>query len=119
MSRVLTLLAVAILTCAPALVAQDPPAYIVAAVTINDQDTYRQYQRGFGAILQQYEGEIVAISTDPTILEGGWPETLTVLLRFESQEQALEWYNSGEYQELAMIRRAASTADLILMDGRR
>ena len=119
MSRVLTLIAVAVLMCAPALVAQDPPANVIAAVTINDQDTYRQYQRGFGAILRQYEGGIVAISTAPTILEGEWPETLTVLFRFASRVQALEWYNSGEYQELAMIRRAASTADFILMDGRR
>ncbi len=119
MSRALTLLAAAVLTYSPSLVAQDPPAYIVAAVTINDADTYRQYQRGFGAILRLYEGEIVAISTAPTILEGEWPETLTVLLRFASREQALEWYNSAEYQELAMIRRAASTADFILMDGRR
>ena len=118
MSRALTLLAVAVLTCAPALVAQDRPAYIVAAVTINDQDTYRQYQRGFGAILEQYRGEIVAISGAPTILEGEWPESLTVLLRFASREQGLEWYNSDEYQELAMIRRTASTADFILMDGR-
>ena len=118
MNRALTLLAVAVLTSAPALVAQDPPAYIVAAVTINDQDTYGQYQRGFGAILRQYEGEIIAISNDPTILEGEWPETLTDLLRFASREQALEWYNSEEYQELAKIRRPASTADFILIDGR-
>ena len=119
MSRAVTLLAVAILTYEPSLVAQDPPAYIVAAVTINDMDTYRQYQLGFGAILQRYQGELVAISSEPTILEGEWPENLTVLLRFESREQGLEWYNSDDYQELAMIRRAAATADFILMDGRR
>ena len=119
MSRALILLAVAVLTCAPALVAQDRPAYVIATVTINDQDTYRQYQRGFGAILTQYQGELVAISNNPTILEGEWPETLTVLLRFASREQGLEWYNSDEYQELAMIRRTASTANFILMNGLR
>ena len=116
----LTLLAVvAVLTGAKSLVAQEPPAYIVAAVTINDQDTYRQYQRGFGAILRQYEGELVAISNAPTILEGEWPGNLTVLLRFTSRGKALEWYNSDEYQELAKIRRAAATADFILINGRR
>ena len=118
MSRALKVLAVAVLTYAPSLVAQDPPAYIVAAVTINDMDTYRQYQRGFGAILARHQGEIVAISNNPTILEGEWPETLTVLIRFDSREQGLGWYNSDDYQELAMIRRGASTADFILMDGR-
>ncbi len=119
MSRALTLLAVALLTCATPLVAQDPPAYIVAAVTINDMDTYRQYQRDFGAILTRHQGELVAISSDPTILEGEWPETLTVLLRFASRDKGLEWHSSDEYQEIAKIRRAASTADFILMDARR
>ncbi len=119
MSRALTLLAVAVLTYAPSLVAQDPPAFIVAAVSINDADTYRQYQRGFGAILRQYEGELLAASRDPTILEGDWSATTTVLLRFASREQALEWYNSGDYQELVQIRYASSTADVIVIDGRR
>ena len=63
MSRVLTLLAVAVITSAQSLVAQDPPAYIVAAVTINDMDTYRQYQRGFGAILSRSK-----MASSPTAL---------------------------------------------------
>ena len=77
--------------------AQDPPAYILAAVTINDADTYRQYQAGFGAILRSHRGVIVGINREPTILEGEWSANLTVLLRFASREQALEWYNSEDY----------------------
>ena len=87
-------------------------------VTITDEDTYAEYRAGFGAILRQYEGELVAADTDPTILEGEWSATLTVLLRFATREQALEWYNSEEYQERVQIRHAASTADLIVIDGR-
>ncbi len=120
MSRALTLISVAVvLTCAASLLAQDPAAYVVAKVTITDADTYRQYSAGFGAILRRYEGEMVAVSNDPTILEGEWPETLTVLLRFASREKALGWYNSDEYQELSKIRRAASTADFVLINARR
>ena len=36
-----------------------------------------------------------------------------------SREKALGWYHSDEYQELAKIRHAASTADFILIDARR
>ena len=93
--------------------------YIVAKVTINDEATYGQYKGGVGATLRKYRGQILAASRDPTILEGEWSATTTVLLRFASQEQALEWYNSEEYQQLAQIRHAASTADLIAIGGRR
>ena len=120
MGRILTLLAVvAVLTGALAQVAQEPAGYIVAKVTINDEDTYGLYRAGFGAILRQYEGQLLAASRDPTIVEGEWSATTTVLLRFASREQALEWYNSEEYQELVQIRHAASTADIIAIDGRR
>ena len=119
MGRILTLFAVVVvLTSAPSLVAQEPPGYILAKVTITDQDTYREYQAGFGEILRQYEGEVVAADRDPAILEGEWSATLTVLLRFATREHALEWYDSEEYQELVQIRHAASTADLIVIEGR-
>ena len=40
MGRILTLFAVVVvLTSAPSLVAQEPPGYILAKVTITDQDT--------------------------------------------------------------------------------
>ncbi len=119
MGRISTLLAmVVVLTSAPSLVAQEPPGYIVAKVTITDDDAYGEYRAGFGAILRQYEGELVAADRDPTILEGEWSATVTVLLRFASRERALAWYNSEEYQELVQIRHAASTADLIVIEGR-
>jgi len=101
-----------------ALLAQTPPAYMVVKVTVTDQDTYGEYRAGFGAVFQQYGGEIVAASSDPTVLEGKWDATTTVIIRFASRGEALEWYNSDGYQELVGVRQSASTADFILMDGR-
>ena len=108
----------AVLLTTGALMAQDPPAYMVVKVTITDQDAYGAYRAGFGTVFQQYGGEIVAVSSDPTVLEGEWEATTTVVIRFDSRADALEWYNSDAYQELIRIREAASTADFILMDGR-
>ncbi len=120
MGRTLTLLAVvAVLTGALFQVAQEPSGYIIAKVTITDEATYGRYRAGFAAILRQYEGELLAADRGPTILEGEWPATTTVLLRFASQAQALEWYNSEEYQEILPIRHAASSADIIAIEGRR
>ena len=100
------------------LMAQDPPAYFVVRVNVTDQDAYGEYRAGFGAVFQQYGGQVVAASSDPTVLEGEWETTTTVLIRFDSRAEALAWYNSDGYQELISIRQAASTADFILIDGR-
>lgn len=98
--------------------AQEPPAYMLAKLTITDQETYGKYRAGFGDVFQQHGGEILAASGEPTVLEGEWEATVTVIIRFESRTEALEWYNSDGYQELVRIRQSASTGDFILIDGR-
>jgi uncharacterized protein (DUF1330 family) len=53
------------------------------------------------------------------VVEGEWPWTRTVLLRFPSKEAFDRWYGSPEYQEIARTRWAAATANLILVEERR
>ena len=100
------------------LLAQNPPAYLLAKLTITDQEAYGAYRAGFGNVFQQYGGEILSVSAEPTVLEGEWEAPTTVIIRFDSRAEALEWYNSDGYQELVRIRQAASSGDFILMDGR-
>ena len=119
MRRVLAVCAaIIVLWTTVSMVAQEPPAYMVAKLTITDQETYGDYRAGFGAVFQQFGGEIVAGSADPTVLEGEWEATNTVIIRFESRAEALAWYNSDDYQDLVRIRQSASTGDFILLDGR-
>ena len=108
----------AVIAAGGALLAQDRPAYLLAKLTITDQEAYGAYRAGFGDVFQQYGGEILAVSTEPAVLEGEWEATTTVLIRFDSRAEALEWYNSDDYQELIRIRQSASSGDFILMDGR-
>ena len=98
--------------------AQEPPAYMLAKLTITDQQTYGNYRAGFASVFQRYGGEILAASGEPTVLEGEWEATITVLIRFDSRDEALGWYNSDDYQELVRIRQSASTGEFILIDGR-
>ena len=109
---------IALIFAGGVLLAQEPPAYVLAKITITDQETYGTYRAGVGNSLQQHGGEVLAASAEPRVLEGEWEATVTVILRFESRAGALEWYNSDEYQELVRIRQTASTGDFILMDGR-
>ena len=113
-----SLLAIMLVVAGGVLIAQEPPAYMLAKLTITDQETYGNYRAGFGDVFQEYGGEILAASAEPTVLEGEWEATITVLIRFDSRNEALEWYNSDGYQELVRIRQSASTGEFILMDGR-
>ena len=91
MRRILMLLVVAVVALsagALSLLAQEAPAYIIAKVTVTDPDGYAQYGAGFNRVFGQYEGEIVAFSEDPTILEGEWSATRTVIIRFPSKASA-------------------------------
>ena len=110
--------AVAVLGVTVTVLAQPRPAFIVAKLTITDEDTYGTYRAGFGAVFQEFGGEIVAASGAPTVLEGNWDATTTVIIRFDSRAEALAWYNSDGYQELIRIRQSASTGEMILLDGR-
>jgi len=98
--------------------AQEPPGYMIVKLTVTDGEAYNNYRAGFGDVFQQYGGEILAASAEPTVLEGEWEATITVIIRFDSRAEALEWYNSDGYQELVRIRQSASTGEFILMDGR-
>ena len=113
-----SLLAIMLVVAGGVLIAQEPPAYMLAKLTITDQETYGNYRSGFGDVFQEYGGEILAASAEPTVLEGEWEATATVIIRFDSRAEALEWYNSDGYQELVRIRQLASSADFILLDGR-
>ena len=89
-------------------------AYIIAKIQIKDREVYARYEEGFMSIFEKYEGELLTVDEAPTVLEGSWPETRTVIARFKDKETALKWYESEEYQEIIQYRLHASTANIII-----
>ncbi len=81
--------------------------YIVTNYTVNDQDLYARYLPGVSATLTQYGAKIVAVDHTPNDLEGESGHTL-VILEFESEDAAMTWYNSSEYQAVINLRTDAS-----------
>jgi|TARA_B100000524_G_C23472017_1_gene306494 uncharacterized protein (DUF1330 family) len=91
--------------------------YLIAQINIHDRDRYGQYEAGFMEIFAQYGGEMLAVEESPTVLEGQWPYTRTVLIRFADKAEADAWYKSDAYQELACHRWEASVADVAVLQG--
>lgn len=92
-------------------------AYIVARITIDDRETYARYEAGFMDIFTCYGGKLLAVEESPEVLEGDWACTRTIIAQFPDRTQALDWYNSKEYQALMRHRQAASTGHIALLDG--
>ena len=60
---------------------------------------------------------VLSIGHNPTVIEGDWPATQTVLLEFESVDAAKEWYYSDAYQEAVKLRQAAADCNGVIVSG--
>ena len=94
-----------------------PKGYAIARVSISDQDRYADYRSGTVASLEPYDGQFIVRGGETECVEGSWDVDRTVVIEFPSMEQARAWYHSDGYQQLAAIRRAASTTDFVLVEG--
>ena len=92
--------------------------YLIAEIEITDRAGYANYEAGFADVFMKFEGKMLSVDEQPTVLEGEWACTRTVLIEFPNEEAALAWYRSDEYQALARHRFAASTANVIMVKGR-
>jgi uncharacterized protein (DUF1330 family) len=90
--------------------------YIIAQIEIHDGAEYERYQAGFLDVFARYKGELLVVSENPVVVEGEWPYTRTVLIRFPSQDEARRWYESPEYQAIAQHRFRASRANAVLVE---
>lgn len=93
------------------------PIYIMASIAVEDWDEYAKYQEGFLDVFSRYRGELLAVSDAPRVVEGEWPFTRAVLLRFPDEAEARRWYESPEYQAIAQHRWRASKASVVVVEG--
>lgn len=92
-------------------------SYFIAQIKIHNREEYKKYLEGTNEILKKYKGEVLVVDDTPIVLEGEWPYTRVVIIRFADEEEVKRWYNSTEYQALAQHRFKASKANTILAKG--
>jgi uncharacterized protein (DUF1330 family) len=91
--------------------------YIIAQIDIRDRDTYAKYQAGFAEVFEKYDGELLVVDDAAQVVEGEWPYSRTVVIRFPNADEAARWYGSPEYQAIAKHRLAASQANAVIVQG--
>ena len=91
--------------------------YIIAQFAIHDRELYSKYEEGFMDVFEQYDGRMLSVDEAPTLLQGEWTATRSVLIEFPSKQSAMAWMTSPAYQEIASHRLAASTGNVIMVNG--
>lgn len=95
-----------------------PPAYLIAQVTVTDEEAFEKYRVRVPEVTQGYDGEYLARGGRQLGLEGPLPShNRTVIARFPSYERAVEWYHSEAYTELVKLRQAGSDGTLYIVEG--
>jgi uncharacterized protein (DUF1330 family) len=91
--------------------------YFVAQIRIHDQNEYNKYLDKFDEIFSRYNGEYLAIDETPSLLEGNWNYSKSVLIKFSSKREFEDWYFSKEYQKILKHRLNSAACDTILLKG--
>lgn len=91
-------------------------AYLIVNFQIDDADGYKGYQQGAVPALKIGDASTaLAVDSDTTQLEGEGAGAKTVILKFDSYEEAKELYESAAYQEVLPARLAATSRHFALL----
>ena len=91
-------------------------AYLVVNAKITDQSQLDQYMAAVGPTLAGHEFKVLAVSTDPEVLEGSAGER-TVIMEFADRDALHAWYDSASYTEAKQFRLAGTEGIGIVVDG--
>ncbi|WP_122848444.1 DUF1330 domain-containing protein [Pseudomonas viridiflava] len=92
-------------------------AYRIAHVDVTDPQQYSEYTQRAPAAFALFGGKFMARGGRSEALEGRATPQRTVVIEFESYEQAVACYRSPEYQEAMSHRKGASKAEIVIVEG--
>ena len=90
--------------------------YWIARCHVTNEEEYGKYIKLAGPAIEKYGCCFLVRGGDQTELEGGKYER-TVMVEFESKEQAMKAYESEEYKEALEIALISSERHLVVVEG--
>jgi len=92
-------------------------AYWIAHVDVTDPEQYTEYTGRAPAAFARYGGRILARGGRSEAMEGRATPQRSVVIEFDSYDQALACYHSAQYQEARGHREGAARAEVIIVEG--
>jgi uncharacterized protein (DUF1330 family) len=64
-----------------------------------------------------YNPEILVFDENSQVIEGSTNLPRTIVIKFDSRDAMMAWYNSPEYQEVLPLRLEATEGFSVIVDG--
>jgi uncharacterized protein (DUF1330 family) len=94
-----------------------PKAYVIGELHVHDPEALKEYRDKVLETIEVFGGRFLARAGDPLLLEGDEPIGLPVILEFESQMDAMAWWNSPQYKAIHGIRLRSTVSRIIFVNG--
>ncbi len=92
-------------------------AYIVAEVTITNEEQMGEYRVWSSKAMQEFGAEVIVRGGAMDVLEGDWKPQRVVVLKFRDRAHAKAYYDSATYTHARKLREGAGVINMIAVDG--
>lgn len=82
--------------------------YFIANYDVTDPESYQAYVQATMPIMIKHGGQALAADMEAKAMEGKLRH-MNLILKFDSEEKAMAWYNDPDYQALKKQRQEATT----------
>jgi uncharacterized protein (DUF1330 family) len=82
-------------------------SYLVGVVKKHDMGKYSEYAAAGFRLIDGVKVEVAA-AENPEVVEGEFPGTSIIIMKFADDDAARKWYFSDGYQEIISLRHAAA-----------
>jgi uncharacterized protein (DUF1330 family) len=90
--------------------------FIYARLDVIDEDKSNQFSKLAVRQIGRFGGEVVTARGKTDVREGEWQPKLVTILKFESKEALLIWYESAEYAPLKQMRLESNVGDFVIVE---
>lgn len=92
-------------------------AYIIAEVTITNEEQMKEYRVWSSRAMQEHGVEVVVRGGKVEPLEGGWVPQRMVVLKFKDLTAARAYYDSESYTHARKVREGAGSIRMFAVEG--
>jgi uncharacterized protein (DUF1330 family) len=92
-------------------------AYVIVDLEVTDPARYAEDGQRVARTLAAYGGRFLVRRGAHEVVEGTWRPRRLVVVEFPSLAQARRWHDSDKYREPKAMRLAASSGNVVFVEG--